>query len=110
MAIGVGIKYPLFLSFVNETGDFSTEFRKNIQISSLIKFRLVGADSFHAGRRTDGQTDRRIDRQIDLSKLKFAKVPKVSQSINLSIRNAVFAFVILLLKSIMKQFTTVKRN
>jgi hypothetical protein len=56
------------------------------------------------------RADGRMDRQKDLTKLDFAKVPKMSQSISFSIRNAVFAFVSLLLKSIMKQFITVKRN
>ena len=47
---------PLFLSEFNKTWIFSTVFL-NIQISNLIKIRLVGAELFHADGRTDGRTD-----------------------------------------------------
>ena len=83
--------------------------QQNLEKYSDIKFDQIpsnGSRSFYAGRRTDRQTDR----QTVLTKLSFAKVPKMSQSINFSIRNAVFPFVILLLKSVMKQFITAKRN
>ena len=36
---------------------FSTDFRKNIQISNFMKIRQVGAELFHA----HGQTDRHDD-------------------------------------------------
>jgi hypothetical protein len=51
-------KVPLlFLSDFNETGILSTGFSKNTQISNFMKIRQVGADLFHAVKRTDGRTD-----------------------------------------------------
>jgi len=49
-------KYPLFLSDFNETWIFSTEFRKNFQVSNFLKIRPVGVVS--CGRTKDRQTDR----------------------------------------------------
>ena len=57
MYIGLHVKYPLFLSEFNETRILSTDFRK-ILISHLMKIRVVGAELFHEGGRTDRQTDR----------------------------------------------------
>jgi hypothetical protein len=36
--------------------EFLDRFSKNPQIPNFIKIRLVGAELFHAGGRTDGQT------------------------------------------------------
>ena len=50
--IGLHVKYPLFLSYFNETWIFSKYFRT---ISNFMKIRLVGTKLFHE----DGRTDRR---------------------------------------------------
>jgi len=55
--IGLHVKYRLFLSEFNETWIFSAYFSKLIQTSNFMKIRSVGAEFFHAERRTDGQTD-----------------------------------------------------
>jgi len=52
-------------------------FSENIQLPNFIKIRSVGAALFHA----DRQTDRRMDRQIDMTNLivafhNFANAPK----------------------------------
>ena len=52
------VKYPLFLSDINNTWIFSTYFRKKVKVSNLIKIRPVGEDLFQADRQTDGQTRR----------------------------------------------------
>jgi len=51
--IGLHVKCPLFLSDLNETLIFSTDFRKILQISNFMKIRPVGAELFHADRQTD---------------------------------------------------------
>ena len=53
MYIGVHVKYPLFLSDIDETWIFSTDFRKNPQISIFMKIRPARAELFHADGRTD---------------------------------------------------------
>jgi hypothetical protein len=50
------INYPLFVSDLNETSVFPTDFRRKAQMSSLIEIRLVEADFFHADGQTDGLT------------------------------------------------------
>ena len=50
MYIGLHVKYPLHLSDFIETWIFSTDFPKNIQISSSLKIRPVGEELFHADR------------------------------------------------------------
>jgi hypothetical protein len=46
------VKYPLYLSGFNEF-EFSRIFAKNTPTSNLMKIRAVGAELFHADRRTD---------------------------------------------------------
>jgi hypothetical protein len=53
MYIGLHVKYPLFLSDVNETIIISAGFGKNTQIINLMKIHPVGAEMSHVERRTD---------------------------------------------------------
>jgi hypothetical protein len=53
MYIVLPVKYSLFLSDFNGTLIFSIDFRKNIQISTIVKIRSVGAELFHPDGRTD---------------------------------------------------------
>ena len=62
-------KLPFILSDFNETWTFSTEFRKNTQISNFIKIRSVEAGLFHA----DGQTDMT---KLVVAFRNFANVPE----------------------------------
>ena len=57
MIIDLHVKHPLFLSYLNETWIFSTDSRKNAQIWHFWKIRPVGAELFHAARRTDRQDE-----------------------------------------------------
>jgi len=50
--IGLHVECPSFLSDFNETCDFSIVFRKYSYIKSM-KIRPMGAELFHADRRTD---------------------------------------------------------
>jgi hypothetical protein len=56
--IGLHVKCPLFLPDFNEIWIFLDRVSKNTQISTFMKIRPVGAELFHADRRTDGRTDR----------------------------------------------------
>ena len=54
MYIGLHIKCPLFMSYINGTWIFSTDFwKKIIRISNIVKIHTVGARFFHADGRTD---------------------------------------------------------
>jgi hypothetical protein len=52
MYIGLQVKYPFLLSYFNETW-LLDKFSKNTEISNFMKIRPVGAELFHADRRTD---------------------------------------------------------
>jgi hypothetical protein len=52
MCIGLYVKYPVYLLVVKQNHIFSTDFQ-NSQILIFTKIRLVGAELFHADRRTD---------------------------------------------------------
>ena len=54
------VKFPLFLSYFNETCNFLDRVSKKAQLSSLIKICLVEAEFFHADRRTDGHEENNI--------------------------------------------------
>ena len=51
--IGFHVKYPLFLSDLNETLNFLGSISKNAQISNFVKICLVRAEFFLADGRTD---------------------------------------------------------
>ena len=53
MYIGLHVKYRLLLADCNETGIFSTDFKKNTQVSNLIKIRPEGGELLQVDRRTD---------------------------------------------------------
>jgi len=72
MSIGIYVKYRLFLSDFNENWFFSTDFRKNIQIPSLMKIRALGAEFFPCWQ-TDGRTD--VTKLI-IPFRNFSKAPK----------------------------------
>jgi hypothetical protein len=71
------VKYTLFLSDVNETWIFSTDFRKKTQILSFIKIRPVRA------MRTDGHTDMKLTAPFRY----FANAPKKLNNKNKNINN-----------------------
>jgi hypothetical protein len=75
MCIGLGVKLQLFLSQCNETSILSTDFRKKkiLQISNVTNPRPVGAELFHADRRTDGRWDRHDEANSRSSQ--FCKCP-----------------------------------
>jgi hypothetical protein len=56
IVIDLHVKYPLFLSDFNQTLIFSTGAREN-EVLNFVKIRLVGAELFHADRRTYVRTE-----------------------------------------------------
>jgi hypothetical protein len=67
---------PVILVTFNGTLIFSTDFRKNLQISKFTKSRPVEVKLFRADGRTEtqteGQTHRRTDREGDMIQLRVA--------------------------------------
>jgi hypothetical protein len=53
---------------------FLDRFSRKAQISSFIEIRPMGAEFFHAGRRTDGQTDMT---KLIVAFRNFSKAPKM---------------------------------
>jgi hypothetical protein len=70
MYIGLHVKCPLFLSDFNETCILSTEFRKTLKYQISKKIRPLGAELFHADRRTKHKA------KLTVAFGNFAKVPK----------------------------------
>ena len=62
MYIAFHVKYPLFLSDLNEN-NFLGSLSKNIEISNFMKILQVGANLFHENRLTGGRIDGRTDGQ-----------------------------------------------
>jgi hypothetical protein len=52
------VKYLLFLSDFNETWIFSTDLKKNTQVSNFMKIHPMGAELLHVDWQIDRQTDR----------------------------------------------------
>jgi len=57
MCLGLNVKYPLFLSYINADWIFSTYFREHTQISNFMKIHPVGAQLSHANGRMDRQDE-----------------------------------------------------
>jgi hypothetical protein len=56
MCIGLYMKYPLFLSDINETWIFAANIRNMPKYQNFMKIRQLGAELFHVDRHADGQT------------------------------------------------------
>ena len=70
MCIRLHVKHPLFLSDFNETGTFSTNFRKLLKYEiSRQSVQWESSSSTLTVSRTDGRTNRLTDRQTDMTKV-----------------------------------------
>jgi hypothetical protein len=74
LSSGLHVKYPLFLPDFNL--DVLNFLLKNIQISNLIKIRLVSVHLFHVERRTARPTDML---KVTVAVYNFLNVPKKEQ-------------------------------
>jgi len=74
MYIGLHVKHPLVLSDFNQTCIFSTDFRKNDQISNFMKsVQWETSCSMWTDGRTDGRTD---VTKLAIGFRNFANAPK----------------------------------
>ena len=87
MYIAIHVTYPLFLSDVNETQVFSTDFRKILK-SNFMKILPEGAELFHADERKGGQADRRTGMpKLIVAFRNFAIAPKNKKHGALAVAN-----------------------
>jgi hypothetical protein len=66
------------LSEFNETLVSSQVFQKNAQISKFMKIRLVGAELFHADRRTHDKANSRFSQFCERAKKSYLRCKKFS--------------------------------
>jgi len=64
MDVGLHVKYPLFLSEFNEFEFFLENLKKNTQILNLMKICPVGAELFHAGKKTERWADGKMTKLV----------------------------------------------
>jgi len=67
MYIGFRVKYLLFLSYFNETWNFSTDFRKILKVYNFIKSHLFSGSWLVSYGHRVGRTDGRTGRQTRLN-------------------------------------------
>jgi len=67
MYVRLHVEHSFFFSDCYGTLIFSTDFRKNAQMSNFMKFRPAGAELFHAA-----VSDKRTDGRTNVAKLIFA--------------------------------------
>ena len=58
MYLGLHIKYPLFLSDINETWNVLDRFSKNTEIKNFMKLHPMGAELFREDERKNGQANK----------------------------------------------------
>ena len=78
MYIGLHVRQPLFLSDFNKTGNSSTDFSKNSEVSNFMKIGPVGDEFFHAA----GQTDRHDEANRRFSQFCETRLIKTKTTVN----------------------------